>query len=113
MVDTSVDLAQLRGTAQQLRDIADSDMTEFINSHSKALELYRQESSVNTVDGAPAGIFQDTVEVLDSGVRDVVKKAEAMKAGLIRLAEQLEAHADGVESDEADAAMQFSYGTSV
>lgn len=110
-VETSVDLGQLRATAQQLRDIANSDVAAFLNDHSGVVETYRQEASVNTLDGAPAGIYADTAAALEAGVHDAMTKGKALQADLLRLAESIEAHARGVESDEADASMQFSYGT--
>ena len=111
MVDTKVDLGQMRATAQQLREIANGDLTAFIHDHSSVTDTYRQEAAVNTLDGAPAGIFADTVAVLETGVHEVVTKSQAMKSELLRVADWLDAHVKGVESDEADASMKFSYGT--
>ncbi|MBU8820334.1 hypothetical protein KL864_31120 [Mycolicibacterium goodii] len=113
MVDTSVDLEQLRATARRLRDIADSEVAAFLGEHTELVKTYRSEASLHTLDGAPAGIYADTAAALESGVRDARTKGEAIKAELLRLAEALEEHARGVESDEADASMTFSYGTTV
>lgn len=111
MVDTSVDLGQLRATVQKLRDIADSEVTSFLSEQSGLVETYRREASVNTLDGAPAGIYADTAAALESGTHDAQTKGQAVKAELLRLAAVLEEHLRGVESDEADASMNFSYGT--
>lgn len=111
MVNTSTNPEQLRATAQQLRDIANNDLTAFIHDQSGAVDSYRQDASVNTLDGAPAGIFADTVAVLEEGFHDAATKATAIKTELLRVADELENHSRGVESDEADAANQFSYGT--
>lgn len=111
MVNTSIDLGQLRATAQQLRDIANNDLTAFIHGQSGAVDSYRQDASVNTLDGAPAGIFADTAAALEEGFHDAATKATAIKTELLRVADELENHARGVESDEADSSNQFSYGT--
>jgi hypothetical protein len=111
MVNTKVDLGQLRAVAQQLRDIANSDLSEFIHDHSGLVDTYRQEASINTLDGAPAGIYADTATVLETGVHDIMTKSGAMKSELLHMADALDAHARGVESDEANSSMQFSYGT--
>lgn len=111
MVDTKVDLGQLRAVAQQLRDIANSDLAAFIHDHSGLVDTYRQEASANTLDGSPAGIYADTMTVLEAGVHDIMAKSGAMKSELLRMADALEEHARGVESDEADSSMRFSYGT--
>lgn len=111
MVDTKVDLGQFRATAQQLREIANVDLTAFIHDHSGLTDTYRQEAAANTLDGAPAGIFADTTAVLEAGVHEVMTKGQAVKSELLRLADWLEGHVKGVESDEADASMKFSYET--
>lgn len=111
MADTSIDLRQVRATAQQLRDIADSELAEFIKGQSSVSETYRQEAAINTLDGAPAGIYQDTLAVLDAGVQDAATKGQAIKTALHSLADDMEEHARGVESDEADASMNFTYGS--
>ncbi|MEE3755332.1 hypothetical protein [Mycobacterium intracellulare] len=111
MVNTSVDLGQLRATAQQLRDIANNDLTTFIHDQSGLVDSYRQDASANTLDGAPAGIFADTAAALEAGFHDAATKATAIKTELLHVADALEKHAHGVESDEADSSNQFSYGT--
>lgn len=111
MVDTSVDLGQLRATVQKLRDIADSEVTEFLGEQDDLLKTYRREASLNTLDGAPAGIYADTASALEAGVHDAHTKGQAVKAELLRLANALEEHARGVDEDEADSSMNFSYGT--
>ncbi|ASL18387.1 hypothetical protein [Mycobacterium intracellulare] len=111
MTDTSVDLEQLRGVSRQLRAIAEGDLSALINDHSELLKTYRGDASANTVDGAPAGIYADTVAVLESGVHDVSTKFQAMKAELLKLADHMDAHAQGVDNDESDASQKFTYGT--
>lgn len=113
MPDTSVDLTQMQATAQQLRDIADTQLAAFLKEQSSLSETYRAEAAVNTLDGAPAGIYQDTVAVVDAGMQDSMTKGRSIKAALHSLADDIEDHVRGVRSDEADASMQFSYGSDI
>ena len=62
---------------------------------------------------APAGIYQDTVAVVDAGMQDSMTKGRSIKAALHSLADDIEDHVRGVRSDEADASMQFSYGSDI
>ncbi|WP_195165921.1 hypothetical protein [Mycobacteroides abscessus] len=107
MTDTSVDLEQVRSTAQLIRDIAEGDLTALINAHPELLEEYRKEASANTLDGAPAGIYLDTAAVLESGLHDASTKIQAVKKDLLNIAEKMEEHARGVESDEAESAQRL------
>ena len=109
MVDTSVDLGQLRSTAQQLRNIAESEVAAFAEEQSQLVQTYRAEASTHTLDGMPAGIYADTVATLDAGAREAATKSQTLKTILLRLADAIDEHARGVESDEADSSMRLTY----
>lgn len=111
MTDTSVDTGQLKQTVAQLRDIAENKVEEFAAALREVPRTYQEEAAANVEAGVPAGVFRATVDVLESGVADSVSKTSALKAMLLRLADQLEGHAGGVESDEADSAQQLTYGS--